>query len=134
MMFLLTLHRRSPRTGRGSLLLYLGGTNRLTYDKHLPHRCWGACFLSDLKYDDQVYVHVRSVFFDSLKSHGLQPTRFLHPWNFLGKNTGVGCHFLLQEIFLTQGSNCHLLHLLHWQGVSLPLCHLRSPDQAYPSF
>ena len=27
----------------------------------------------------------------------------LRPWNFLGKNTGVGCHFLLQEIFPTQG-------------------------------
>jgi len=26
-------------------------------------------------------------------------------WDFLGKITGVGCHFLLQEIFLTQGSN-----------------------------
>src|SRR5574337_503031 len=26
-------------------------------------------------------------------------------WDFLGKNTGVGCHFLLQEIFLTQGLN-----------------------------
>ena len=27
------------------------------------------------------------------------------PWGSSGKNTGVGCHFLLQEIFLTQGSN-----------------------------
>ena len=31
-------------------------------------------------------------------------------WNFLGKSTGVGCHFLLQGIFLTQGSNPGLLH------------------------
>ena len=38
-----------------------------------------------------------------------------------GKNTGVGCQFLLQGIFLTQGSNPHLLHLLHWQAGSLPL-------------
>ena len=38
----------------------------------------------------------------------------------LGKNTGVGCHFLLQGIFLTQGSNLSLLHLLHWQAGSLP--------------
>ena len=30
-----------------------------------------------------------------------------------GKNTGVGCHALLQRIFLTQGSNLHLLCLLH---------------------
>ena len=38
--------------------------------------------------------------------------------------TGVGCHFLLQGIFLTQGLNpC----LLHWQVESLPLSHQRSP-------
>ena len=37
-----------------------------------------------------------------------------------GKNTGVGCHALLQGIFPTQGSNPHLLHLLHWQLGSLP--------------
>ena len=37
-------------------------------------------------------------------------TRLLCPWNFPGKNTGVGCHFLLQGVFLTQGLNSHLLH------------------------
>ena len=36
--------------------------------------------------------------------------RLLHPWNFPGKSTGVGCHFLLQGIFLTPGSNPGLLH------------------------
>ena len=45
----------------------------------------------------------------------------------LGKNTGVGCHFLLQGIFPTQGSNPQLLHFLHWQVGSLPLSHLQSP-------
>ena len=39
-------------------------------------------------------------------------------WNFLGKNTGVGCHFLLQGNFLTQGLNLCLLHLLRWQAGS----------------
>ena len=62
--------------------------------------------------------------FDSLWLHGLQPARFLCPWNFPGKNTGVGCYFLLKEIFPTQGSNSHLLHLLLWQVDSLPLSHL----------
>ena len=33
---------------------------------------------------------------DSQRLHGLQPTRLLHSWDFPGKNTGVGCHFLLQ--------------------------------------
>ena len=32
------------------------------------------------------------------------------PWSFSGKNTGVGCHFLLQGIFPTQGSNPGLHH------------------------
>ena len=39
---------------------------------------------------------------------------------FPSKNTGVGCHFLLQGIFLTQGLNLLLLRLLHWQANSLP--------------
>ena len=38
-----------------------------------------------------------------------------------GKNTGVGCHALLQGIFLTRGLNPRLLGLLHWQAGVLPL-------------
>ena len=38
------------------------------------------------------------------------PTRLLCLWDFLGKNSGVGCYFSLQEIFQTQGSNPSLLH------------------------
>ena len=37
------------------------------------------------------------------------------------RNTGVSCHPLLQGIFLTQGSNPCLVHLLHWQAGSSPL-------------
>ena len=59
--------------------------------------------------------------------HGLQLTRILCPRKFPGKNTGVGCHALLQGLFLTQGSNSSLLYLLNWQADSLPLappwCH-----------
>ena len=40
---------------------------------------------------------------------------------FQARITGAGCHFLLQGIFLTQGSKLHLLCLLHWQVDSLPL-------------
>ena len=53
-----------------------------------------------------------------LQPHGLQLTRLLCPQDFPGKNTGVGCHFLLDGIFLNQGSNLRLLHLLHWQAGS----------------
>ena len=44
-------------------------------------------------------------------------TSFRLLWNFPGKHTGVGCHFLLQGTFPTQGS---YPHLLHWQVASLP--------------
>ena len=48
---------------------------------------------------------------DSLQPYGLQSARLLCPWNSPGKNTGVGCHSLLQRIFSTQGLN-----------LGLPLC------------
>ena len=48
----------------------------------------------------------------TLQSYEPLSTRLLCPWDSPGKNTGVGCHFLLQGIFLTQGSNPHLLCLL----------------------
>ena len=51
-------------------------------------------------------------------------------WNSPGKNTGAGCHALLQGIFLTQGLNPRLLCLLHWQ-VLYHLCPLGSPG-TYP--
>ena len=50
----------------------------------------------------------------------------LCPWNFPAKDTRVGCHFLLQGIVPTQGSNPCLLCVLHWQMDSLPLHHLES--------
>ena len=50
------------------------------------------------------YVLSLSVVSDSLQLHGLQYTNILCPWNFPGKNTGVGCHTLLQGIFPTHGS------------------------------
>ena len=39
---------------------------------------------------------VASVVSDSVRPHRRQPTRLPHPWGSPGKNTGVGCHFLLQ--------------------------------------
>ena len=61
-----------------------------------------------------------------LWSHGLWPTRLLCPWDFPDENAGLGCHFLLQGIFLTQESNpC----LLHWQADSLPLSYREAPKK-----
>ena len=57
--------------------------------------------------------------------HGY-PTRLLCPGDPSGKSTGVGCQALLQGIFLAQGSNPHLLWLLHCKQI---LCH-RDTGQA----
>ena len=43
--------------------------------------------------------------YPTLRCYGLQLARLLCPWNFSGKNIGVGCHALLHRILLTQGSN-----------------------------
>ena len=51
----------------------------------------------------------------TLQPHGLWSSRFHCPCYFPGKNTGVGCYFLLQGVFPIQGLNPHL-HLLHWQA------------------
>ena len=53
----------------------------------------------------------------------LLPARLLCPLDSPGKNTGVGCHFLLQGIFLIQTWNLGLLSALHWPAESLPLHH-----------
>ena len=65
-----------------------------------------------------------------LQFHRLQPARLLCPWDFPGKNTRVGCHFLLQGIVPTRRLNLCLLHcrqILHQRGhqgshVPIKLC------------
>ena len=52
--------------------------------------------------------------------------RLLYAWDFPSKNTGVSC-CVLQGIFLTQGLNPCLLHVLHWQEDSLPLVPPQKP-------
>ena len=61
---------------------------------------------------------------NSLQPHGLYPARLLCPWDSPGKNTGVDYHFLLQEIFPTQGLN---LDLLHCRQILYHLSHQGSP-------
>ena len=61
----------------------------------------------------QLQVHMcvvlsHSVMSDSLWPHGLEPARLLCPWDSPGKETGVGCHALLQGIFPTQGQDSRI--------------------------
>ena len=66
---------------------------------------------TDLKFQENSCIErvseSRSVVSSSLCSY---PPRLLCPWNSPGRNTGMGNHCLLQEIFLTQGSNPGLPH------------------------
>ena len=68
---------------------------------------------------------------NSSRPNGLQPTRPLCPWYFPGKRAGVGCHFLLQEIFLTQGSN---LGLPHCRQMLYRLSHQGSQEDSYQPY
>ena len=52
--------------------------------------------------------------------HGLQPARLLHLWDIPVKSTGVGCHFLLQGIFLIQELNPHILQILYSWALGKP--------------
>ena len=52
--------------------------------------CWKMVYISSC------YHYVASVISNSVRPHRQQPTRLRHPWVSPGKNTGVGCHFLLQ--------------------------------------
>ena len=62
-----------------------------------------------------------------------QPGSFVHG-DSPGKNTRAGCHFLLQRIFLTQGSNQRLLNLLHWQVGSLRHLGIFGHIQRFPIY
>ena len=66
-----------------------------------------------------------SVISDSLQSYGLKSARLLSPWDSPGKNTGVGCHAFLQQIFPTQELNPGLLH---WLQILYHQSHQGSPS------
>ena len=55
---------------------------------------WSGLPFPSPMHESEKWKRSRSVMPDSLRPHGLQPTRLLHPWDFPGKSTGVGCHRL----------------------------------------
>ena len=57
---------------------------------------WSGLPFPSLMHESEKWKCSRSVVSDSSQPHGLQPTRLPHPWDSPGKNTGVGCHLLLQ--------------------------------------
>ena len=95
---------------------------------------------------------VASVVSDSVRPHKRQPTRLPHPWDSPGKNTGVGCHFLLQcikvkvkslsrvRLFVTPWTAAHQAPLPmgfsrqeYWSGVPLPSLSSYTAFLKYPN-
>ena len=96
--------------------------NRLKAERnHISFLCCSCCSL------------VTKSCLTLLLPRGLQPTRLLCSWDFPGRNTGMGCHFLLQGIFQIQGSNLHLLlgRWILYHGATREALHRISPFSCY---
>ena len=72
---------------------------------------WTSLVKGNFYIDLSIACCVTSVVSDSVRPHGLQPTRLLCPWDSPGKNTGVGCHFLLQCMKVESESEVSRLYL-----------------------
>ena len=94
----------------------------------LPRPCsnFAICPNNVLHSEVKSLSHVRLFATPWTVAHGL-----LGPWDFPGKSTGVGCHFLLQGIFLTQGSNPGLPHC---RQMLYHLSHQGSPSFAVEGY
>ena len=79
---------------------------------------WSGLPFPSPMHESEKWKGSRSVVSDPQRPHGLQPTRLLHPWDFPGKSTGVGCHCLLPTedrytlFHPSAGVNLALLHLV----------------------
>ena len=110
--FLMKSFRRFITTWAGHLELGLHSSPVPTAFPHLLVHCVSQICILLLWPTCAVLSH--SVVSDSLRTPGLYPARLLCPWDSPGKNTGVGCHALLQGIFPTPGLNPCFLYLLLW--------------------
>ena len=120
---------RSPGEGNGNSLQYSCLANPMDGRTQVDYNPWGltkvkldlvtnqqlCLWLERLSFLKMSYVQAQSLSHVQLlwDPTDCSPPRFFCPWDLPDKNTGVCCHFPLQGIFLTQGSN---LPLLHWQA------------------
>ena len=94
---------------------FTGFENQDFWGTHLLYEAWLSAYSllllqkirTLLKLPVKVWVAQLCVI---LRPHRLLPASLLCPWNSPGKDTRMGCHTRLQEIFLTQGSNPGFLH------------------------
>jgi len=74
----------------------LPGSPSLGFSRQEP---WSGLPFPSPMHESEKSKGSHSVMSDSSRPHGLQPTRLLHPWDFPGKSTGVGCHRLLRLVW-----------------------------------
>ena len=128
-------------------LIYLDYLHFLRYDLIISYNMLLSMFLELFKTHCSC-CWVASVMSHSVRPHRWQPTRLTHTWDSPGKNTGVGCHFLLQCVKV-KGKSLSRVWLLatprsaayqallpmgfsrqeYWSGVPLP-----SPGQTLGSW
>ena len=89
----------TPETAAHQAPLFLGFSRQ----EH-----WSGLPFTSPMHESEKWKWSRSVVSDSLRPHGPQPTRLLHPWDFPGKSTGVGCHCLLHNPLLVAEFLVHL--------------------------
>ena len=87
-------------------LLAVQGTLKSLHQYHRRNDCF---VLNQRGFSEELYCLAPQSYLTLLRPHRLQPARLLYPWDFPGKNTGVGFHLFLQGIFSTWGSNPRLL-------------------------
>ena len=82
-----------------------------------------CCYWLGVWLQEQIALALVAQSCPTLRPHGLQPTRLLCLWDFPGKDTGVGCHFLLQEqITWVQILVLHFLVVWLWMSCLASLC------------
>ena len=96
-----------PGESQGQKSLLSIGSQSQTQLKRLSTATRACAIVAD-KYLKQCCCYLVTVVSNSFVTP--QTAAHSSPWDFPGRNTGVGCHFLLQRIFPTQGSNPQLLH------------------------
>ena len=115
---------------------------------------WNGLPFPSSMHESENWKWSRSVMSNSSRPHGLQPTRLLHPWDFLGKSTGVECHRLLQirkyktwllrdphkinNNFLICYQNSYIRNLVHTRKYMciyiLPICSVLSNSLCHEIF
>ena len=84
---------------------------------------WSGLPFPSPMHESEKWKGSRSVVSNSSRPRGLQPTRLLHPWDFPGKSTGMGCHYLLWCTIIFLGSSLafqswHSTFTLIWSSQS----------------